>query len=1031
MRLPRFLEGALVAHVLAAALLVAPALTGQAQQATGRIEGTVTDARSHQPLNAASVFVQGTGMGSQTNDRGRFALVNVPPGRYEIRVRRIGYQNLVRPVTLQEGQVATVNVEMNEAAVSLDEVVVTGTAATTRAREVPTSTDIVNAKAFENAPVANAQQIIAGRIPSVTVQANSGQPGAGGSIKIRGTNTITQSTDPLLYVDGVRVYNELTRNNWGARTAANPLQDINPDDIERIEIVKGAAATTLYGTEASGGVIQVFTKKGLAGAPEWATNLTTGANVNSQWGAKGDPTHLFTECGNTSQLYGIITSGTKVGQRQYFRDPSCPSDGNWTDPGPLQQYDLSVRGGSQKVSYFVSGNYGDVRGILPTQRSKDGGFRGNFGFFPIDQLQLLVNTAYTRRNTRWAGDGNNSEGFLLNVGRGWRGYMQGGKGDQCAAVTGDTVCITNGAVFDQTLTTRSDHYLSGVSLNYAPNAHLSNRLAVGWDYTVFNNVTNLPFGFQSFRQGYFWDENSNHTKLSFDYAGSLQNQLLSSSLASTFSWGGQLFRDRHRWTEIDVQSFAGPGDPTLTTGAELTYRNDLPTAVTNAGFFLQEQIGFRDRLFLTAGLRVDGNSAFGEDFGLQKYPKLGVSYVLSDHDFWPKQWIETFKVRGAVGESGKAPGAFDKLRTWSPITGDENKPGFTPSNVGNRELGPERTRELEGGFDASFFGGLLGSELTYYNARTFDALVPVTRPPSGGFSNAQLQNVGEIRNSGVELQLNAAILRSSSFDWRVRANTSRMWSKAVDLGANTEVYTGLGSYIKCTPNPDAGPGDSACDTSKGEAFPRYYGLKVANPNEVGTPIIEENKNLGNVNPDRLWGVGTTLTLFNNLSLDAFLEHQGGFVVQNYTAYQNARRGVWQPCYDTQEKMVASWGPDKKAGTADDNAAAWGDTRALDRVRCAFTGHDIGYWTEAGDFTKLRYVSLTYNLPSRFIRASRTSVTLSGRNLVTWTKYHGADPEVQDVGDQANNVGTSGRFGRRDYYQIPQGRTFTISLRATF
>jgi TonB-linked SusC/RagA family outer membrane protein len=1000
----RSLRGALALPLLAAcALLAAPVHRASAQQATGRIEGTVIDSRSKQPLGAASVFVQGTGLGSQTNERGKYVLVNVPVGKYELRVRRIGFTNAAQPVTVEAGQVATVDFQMGEAAVSLDEVVVTGTAVATRAREVPTSTDIVNSQAFERAPVVNAQQVLEGRIPSVTVQAGSGQPGAGGSIKIRGTTTISQSTDPLIYVDGVRIFNEPTRNNWGSRNQSNPLQDINSDDIERIEVVKGAAATTLYGTEAAAGVIQIFTKKGMSGTTEWNANVTTGANMNSQWGDKKDPTHLFTQCDNRSNMYGIITSGSKRGQRQYFVDPTCPSDGNWTQPGGIQQYDLSVRGGGSKITYFVSGNYGDVKGILPTSASKDGGFRGNFSFFPMDKIQLSLNTAYTRRNTRWAGDGDNSEGFLLNVGRGNRNYLQGGKGDDCAAWTGtDTVCVTNGYVFDQTLSTRSDHFLSGFSLNWTPSSHIANRFAVGWDFTDFNNVTNLPFGFITLHDGYFWDENSRHTKLSLDYAGSLQNSLLSSRLASTFSWGGQLFRDRHRWTEIDVQSFAGPGDPTLETGAEMTYRRDRPTAQTNAGFFLQEQLAWHDRLFLTGGLRVDGNSAFGENFGLQKYPKLGLSYVLSDHEFWPKQWIETFKLRGAIGESGKAPGAFDALRTWSPVTADENVPGFTPGNVGNPDVGPERTRELETGFDASIAGGLLGLEFTHFRATTYDALVPVMQPPSNGFTQDRITNLGKLQNTGVELQANLAVLRRPNIDWRLRANASKLWNRAIDLGEQNEASTGQDSYIK-----------------EGHAFPQYYGKMVTNPDAFAAPITVSDTILGNVNPDRLFGFGTTLTIFNNLTFDALVEHQGGFMVQNWTAYQNARRGVWQPCYAIQEATYTG------------NTAALANVRALDRARCSLTDFYYTYWFEQADFTKLRYISATLQLPTKYFAAHGASVTLSARNLKTWTKYHGGDPEVEDAADRSALVGSAGFFGKDDYYMMPQPRTFTVSFRARF
>ena len=299
-------------------------LTLPAQQpTTGRIEGTVTDARSQSPIGNATVFIEALGIGSQTNDRGKYVLVNVPAGEQKVQVRRLGFATVSRTVAVQAGQTATVDVALSAAVISLDEVVVTGTAAVTRAKEVPTSTAIVNADEVARAPVLDAQQVLQGRVPSVSILANSGQPGAGGTVQIRGTNTLTQSTAPLIYVDGVRIFNEPTRNNWGARTSSNPLQDINAEDIERMEVVKGAAATTLYGTEAAGGVIQIFTKKGQAGTPQWTASASGGANVSSRWGAKNDPTELFTKCGNTEQMYGLHLSGDEMGTRQYFAERPC------------------------------------------------------------------------------------------------------------------------------------------------------------------------------------------------------------------------------------------------------------------------------------------------------------------------------------------------------------------------------------------------------------------------------------------------------------------------------------------------------------------------------------------------------------------------------------------------------------------------------------------------------------------------------------------------------------------------------------
>jgi hypothetical protein len=511
-----------------------------------------------------------------------------------------------------------------------------------------------------------------------------------------------------------------------------------------------------------------------------------------------------------------------------------------------------------------------------------------------------------------------------------------------------------------------------------------------------------------------------------DYAGTFRNNF-SESIASTFSWGGQIFRDRHRWTEIDVENFAGPGEPTLESGAELTYRADEPFSETNAGFFFQEQLGFSDRLFIIAGLRVDGNSAFGENFGLQPYPKVSMAYVLSDHTFWPT-WFETFKLRGAVGESGKAPGAFDKVRSWNPVSGDDGQPGFTPNDIGNPDIGPERTREIEAGFDASILEGRVGLEFTAFTATTFDALVPIDYPPSSGFTAARTENVGEIKSEGLEFGLTANLLRTDNLNWQVRFNGSLLRSETIDIDGDgqtgpctaevdlPDAYTGLNSYIR------------EC-----YEYPMYFGTRLLNPDAIGAPQTVEDTAIGRVYPNKILGVGTNLTVFRNLTLDGLLEFQGGHHVQNYTGYQSARRGSWFPCYGVQDKIIAFMKGD---------ANALNDVKNIDRARCAVSsrpqgggevpGFDTGFWTEEGDFIKLRQVALTYQLPANLFGFAKTaSVTLAGRNLFTITDYTGADPEGSDGSDQLGNQLSGGEFGRRDYYQLPSMRTFSLTARVTF
>jgi len=447
--------------------------------------------------------------------------------------------------------------------------------------------------------------------------------------------------------------------------------------------------------------------------------------------------------------------------------------------------------------------------------------------------------------------------------------------------------------------------------------------------------------------------------------------------------------------------FSGPGDPLISTSARPVFGDDNRRRVINAGVFLQEQLAFQDRLFITAGLRVDGNSAFGQNFGLQTYPKLGVAYVLSDHAFFPTAWWETFKLRGALGEAGRAPGAFDAVRTWDPTSGDDGKPAVTPNQIGNADLGPERTRELELGFESSMWGGRLALDVNYFDTRTIDALIQVRYPPSQGFLSTQLENVGQLRNTGVEARIEGSAIRRENLEWRARVNLTSMSNEAVDLGSVREISIGTATVVR-----------------EGYPVPAVFGRKVLNPNDFANPIVSDTAvSLGRTFPNRIVGVGSTLTLFNRVTLDGLGEFQYGGMNINFIGYQNTIRGVWRPCYETQRKLAAA-----QRG----NAAALADVPALERARCAFDAatRNSDFWIENTDFFRLRHVSATYDIPPRFLRGLQSaSLTVAGRNLFTSTDYSGLDPESSDQSDNT--------FARREYYQLPTLRQFSLSLRTNF
>jgi TonB-dependent starch-binding outer membrane protein SusC len=965
-------------------------------QQLGAIRGRVIVEGANRPLGAVQVSVVGTQIGAQTNDNGEYRLNNVPPGPRTVRVQRIGFTAASNPVTVVAGETATLDFTIREAPVSLEQVVVTATG-DVRRKEVANSMATISAETIQDAPVSNAQQILAAQTPGVTVLGNSGQPGAGGVIRLRGNNSISQTNNPIIYVDGVRIYSGDSPIVPNARQVMNPFNDIRAEDIERVEVMKGASATTLYGTEAAGGVIQIFTKKGRVGRPQWTLEVVGGTNDLEYLDVPGDETAVFLKECRGANMYGIDVTSTSAtyGQNIPFEDSTCPSSNKWIRTGAIQRYSTSVGGGSDIMSYFLTGNYSDEQGAVDPGEYKTGGFRGNFSFRPLRQLELALNSSYQRGDQQWIPDGNLANGFLLNVARGTAGNY---RGSGCSNAT--VICMNNAAALTIGTNSRTDHFISGFAINYAPTAAWTNRLSIGFDYNGVENRSLIPFGHLRTPTGNLSQTDWNRKFLSIDLASSYRKDF-GSTWVSTTSFGGQLFQDNLFQTTVTATEFSGPGEPVLTSGAirTLPAGGDVRRRVVNAGLFAQEQLGWRDRAFLTLGLRVDGNSAFGEDFGLQPYPKIGLSYVLSEHDFWPSNKWETFKLRAAIGESGKAPGAFDASRTWDPIAGDEAKPGVTPSQIGNPELGPETTREMEVGFETSAWAGRYSADFTYFNTRTLDALIQVRYPPSTGFLNRQLENIGEVRNQGIELRAEAGFIRRQNVDWRGRVNYTQIKSEAVDLGDEALIAVG-GSFT---------------EVRVGYPVTSVFARRVINPNEIAEPkFTSDNEFIGPTFPDKIMGLGTTLNLWERVSFDLLGEFQTGGYNINYVGFQNANRGNWRPCYDVQRKIVAASKGDQ---------SALNGVNALQRARCALdrTIQFADWWIEPIDFFRLRYATLSYKIPSQWLRGMQNAtLTLSGRNLFYSSDYSGLDPESADQSDS--------QVGRREYYVLPQLRSFSLALR---
>src|SRR5690606_22842187 len=323
------------------------------------------------------------------------------------------------------------------------------------------------------------------------------------------------------------------------------------------------------------------------------------------------------------------------------------------------------------------------------------------------------------------------------------------------------------------------------------------------------------------------------------------------------SWGGQAVGDEVREVEAWGEDFPGAAQPTVGSAAFTTGYEERQKVWT-AGFFFQNVFDISNKYFLTAGVRVDGNSAFGEGFGLQVYPKVSGTWVISDEDFW-SPGFGTIKLRAAYGQSGRAPGAFDAVRTWD-AAGFAGLPAFVPDNLGNPDLGPEVTAEWEFGFDGSWLSDRLAVGFTYYDQTTTDALMSVGSIPSEGFGGSQLENVGEINNKGMELQMNAALLQGTQWGVDVGLGVTTNKSKVVDLGGVAE-FNDLNGRIM-----------------EGQPVPVMWDLRVANPDEIG-PYVYENDGqevvIGPGMPTHYVTPNLSIRTPGNIVLSARGEYRGG------------------------------------------------------------------------------------------------------------------------------------------------------------
>jgi TonB-linked SusC/RagA family outer membrane protein len=996
------------------ALVLSLVLVGDAW-AQGSVTGRIVQASSLRPLAGAQVSIPGTGIGALANNEGRYLLVNVPVGQHTVRVEIIGFGTQERSVTVAAGQSAALDFQLETQALGLDEIVVTGTAGGVQRRAIGNVVATVSAeKQLETRNPESVQTLLSGSTPGVMINVGVGNVGAGGGMVIRGMSSMGGSgsavltSAPILIIDGVRANGGTDSQSSGGATSR--LNDINPEDIERIEIIKGPAAATLYGTEATNGVIQIVTKKGALGA---GTTVDASLRQGASW--FNNP--------HFPDNYGLAADGKTILIQNPYNDEIAAGNKIFRT-GRLSSYGLSMRGGQQRLSYFMSGAYDNDEGYFNNNELTRMSLRTNMQLALSDRFDLSGDVGVISSDTDFADTGTGgTSGMMAMILWGTpatkdtpsRGFMVGPPEYQDMIQS------------DQ----KMNRQTASITAAYRATEWLAQRLVVGFDRTdlvasKFFPKADQPIQFyagESAGHKSVNNEREVHQTIDYNITASLEPM---TNMTSATSFGVQYFAKSELRTLADGRTFSTPSVSTVTAGSVRTATEGFEENKT-FGVFVQETVGWRNQAFLTAAIRGDANSAFGESFDAAYYPKLSGTWTVSDAVTLPS--VSSMRLRAAWGRSGLQPTTFAAIRTYEPLIAAGDASGVRPGNVGNPDLKPEVATELELGLDAALFNNRATIEISRYGRVTRDAILNQEVAPSDGFLGTKYVNVGEISNHGWEFKLDVTPIQTSGIQLTLGGSLSLNKNKIEDLGGlviaadtrgrwqNLQGYE-IGSMwskyvhtaewggatgttltnIKCYGGPPGGKNLPAEDMGK------YPDQECAN-----APLFY----FGSPGPNRNGGLTQTLSLGSALTFNA-----------NWVYWGDSRTFSTTEWYRDKTQANSYYGVQRRLGKMDPVRAAAIQLADIDHV-----------YMSRDDFLRLREVSVSYNLPTAWVQGfgvSRASLLVSAQNMYMWVH-----PDYTDQTDgKFKNLDPEARAPRSVLYGFQQATSIlphsvTTTLRMTF
>jgi TonB-linked SusC/RagA family outer membrane protein len=1017
------------------------AITAMAQV---KISGKVTDEKGN-GVPAASVTIKNNNAGASTNSDGTYQIItNLKPGKYTIVFSGVGLKNAEQSITVTANGDYTANTQLSADPLGLDEVIVTGTSAGTTKKQLGSYISTVKADQLTKGATSNVLAALQGKTAGAQITQNSGDPGGGISVRLRGISSISSGSEPLYIVDGVIVNNGTTRvtntqggydgQNFVGTIGQNRMADINPADIERIEVLNGAAAAAIYGSRANAGVVQIFTKRGSAGAPVVSftssvmfSKLRKSVEVNNSPTKFGGPTD-----GAGAQTQDILTPAltnttavTRYNYNDYIFQSAVGTDNN-----------VSIAGGKDKTKYYASGSYFKNEGIIKNTDFRRYSFRVNLDQGIGDKVNFNISLNYVNSLSNEKPDGNSffSPMNSINIIGNFHDLFTRDALGNIKAIGERGRVNPVSVIEDIKQQQETNRLIAGLGLKIRPFKGLSFDYTLGFDQYAQRGQTYIPpFAYNAstgfFGGGITLDPTLNgYASTATDNFFQVNNELngtyqfnINKDISSTTQVGYSVQYEKNNYLMSQgrgmapfVQTVSGASTPI--TGA------DARSELSVSGYYLQQNFKYRSLLFLTGAIRVDGSSVFGTDQRNQKYGKASAGYIISEHEFWKNMSLSKYwnfaKIRVAYGESGNLTGilAYDRFNAYSSNSFLSRTALTSSGTLANTNVKPERQKELEFGVDLAFLNSRVNLTANVYNKKVSDLLISRIIAPTTGFSNL-LDNFGSLENKGFELMLTGKPVQNKDMNWTITGIYNHNRNKAVKIGQGlTLLSTNSGAPVSLIEGQPIGVfyGAFFALDANGNLVKNASGFPVGERGIQSAPLTYTVTRDANGIPV------TTNPLVRTIIGDPNPDYTATLV--NEFNYKNASLRIQIDAVKGGEVFNADWRT--RQGVGNGKEAEKEQTGVYPRGYInSFYGTVEQWRIDNGSFVKLREISLSYSFGKiKWFKDITASIT--GRNFKSWDKYKGYDPEV-------NAGGQSTILRGIDFGPVPIPKTFAIGVSAKF